>query len=145
MLAERQAEIAASSSASSIASDSAPGSAQTALKQANRRAEDLRAAAAAAEARERDSAAQVDRANGIIERLTVRKRSSSDVSPLAAHGREPRMHSTVVDGSTLAATDKQRTLHGTRVSARTAVQTLPLADRETSASRRRRHGGGQPS
>ena len=46
--------------------------AQAALKQANRRAEDLRAAAAAAEARERDSAAQVDRANGIIERLTVR-------------------------------------------------------------------------
>jgi len=47
-------------------------SAQAALKQANRRAEDLRAAAAATEARERDSAAQVDRANGIIERLTVR-------------------------------------------------------------------------
>ncbi len=55
-----------------LPSSGATASTQAALKQANRRAEDLRAAAAAAEARERDSAAQVNRANGIIERLTVR-------------------------------------------------------------------------
>jgi hypothetical protein len=46
---------------------------QAALKQASRRADDLRAAAAGAEARERDSMAQVERANSIIERLTVRR------------------------------------------------------------------------
>ena len=58
---------------------------QAALQQANRRSEDLRAAAAGAEARERDSAAQVERANGIIERLTVGLTTSNPPTPASLH------------------------------------------------------------
>ena len=117
---------------------------QAALKQANRRADDLRAAAAAAEARERDSAAQVDRANGIIERLTVRSRPPRDPSQ-QSHTGNSCTRSAGVCAQGASCDVHTEACESWNAPQRRCEVVVSSAGRGTSASRRRRRGGGRPS